>query len=247
MTCDILVRTCRKDLPWLELCLAAIDRYAQGFHSVIVVLPRSSEPWLKSRLGTLRRVRVEFCRDYADDYLGQQVTKLFADTYSDAELICHIDSDCILSRPTTPEHLAPDGRPRVVMRPYALLGRHWPWRQPTQAFIGSTVEYDFMQQPPFVYPRRLYSDVRNHAQVVHGQDLESYVTGGPPRGFSEFNVLGALAYARHWEEFMWVDNSIQDPGEPYCRWYWSWEGLDSSTRRDIEALIYGWEGRGQPD
>jgi hypothetical protein len=237
MNCDILIRTWRKDLPWVELCLAAIERYARGFRSVVVVLPRSAEPWLRRYVRSSARVRVELCRDFPDDYLGQQVTKLFADTYSDADLVCHVDSDCILSRPTTPEDLAPHGRPRVVMRPYSLLGRHWPWRGPTEEFLRWPVEHDFMQQPPFVYPRSLYSEVRAHSEVVHRQDIETYVMSRPPRGFSEFNVLGAFGRVRHPDDFIWVDSSLEDPGRGCSRWYWSWAGLDRSTRKEIEALL----------
>jgi len=35
------------------------------------------------------------CEEYEDDYIGQQITKLNADNFTDAPLIAHIDSDCI--------------------------------------------------------------------------------------------------------------------------------------------------------
>jgi hypothetical protein len=200
-------------------------------------VPQSS--W--SRIGRLafrgERASFETCADYEDDYLGQQITKLSADTLTDAEIICHVDSDCIFVRPMSPADLLFDGKVRVLMQPNDQLGRHRPWQGPTEAFLGWTVPYDFMCQPPFAFPRWLYADVRNHAIDLHNVTLESYVRSRPPRGFSEFNVLGGFAHRRHHDCFSWVDASVDDSGKPFCRWYWSWDRVDPATRSDLEALL----------
>jgi hypothetical protein len=221
VTCDILIRSYRKDLPWLERCLEGIARFCDGFRDVIVIVPRSSEAWLRRLPALVPNVRTELCPDYRDDYLGQQVTKLHADRFSDAELICHVDSDCLFERAVTPDDLLVDGRPRIVMRSYASLDRHWPWQAPTEQFLGWPVTHDFMQQPPFVYPRWLYGALREHAQTLHGVSIEDYVLSRPPRGFSEFNALGALAHRRYAEHFSWIDGEHGSVDGP-CRWYWSW-------------------------
>lgn len=237
MTCDIFIRSYSKDLPWLELCLASIRKFCKGFRRVIVVFPCASRPWLRRIPAFDEGVEVRFCRDYRDDYLGQQATKLMADSFSDADFICHVDVDFIFFRTVTPEDLIAAGRPRVVMRPYSLQGRHWPWRKPTESFLGWEVTDDFMQHPPFTYPSWLYPELRSHATAIHGMDIETYVTTRPPRGFSEFNALGAFAYAHHKDRFIWVDNSRADPGEPFCRWYWTWGGIDEVVRAEINAAL----------
>lgn len=182
-------------------------------------------------------VEVGFCRDYRDDYLGQQVTKLMVDSFSDADFICHVDVDCIFFRTISPEDLIVAGRPRVVMRPYSLLGRHWPWRKPTESFLGWNVTHDYMQHPPFTYPSWLYPELRTYAENIHGMDIETYITTRPSRCFSEFNALGAYAYARHNNRFVWIDNSRADPGELFCRWYWTWGGIDKDLRDEIETVL----------
>lgn len=237
MTCDILIRSYRKDLPWLELCLAAIAKFCSGFRSVIVVVPASSERFLRRPTRLAPNARIVTCPDYRDDYLGQQVTKLHADDFSDADFICHIDSDCIVSQPVSPDYLLDAGRPRIAMRSYRSLDRHWPWQAPTEAFLGWSVEWDFMQRPPFVFPRWIYPQVRAHCVAQHGMDLDRYVLSQPPRGFSEFNVLGAYAYARHRESFSWEIAPADGVTDSTCRWYWSWGGLDDGTRTEIEALL----------
>jgi hypothetical protein len=236
--CDLFVRSYWRDLDWLELCLRSIDRNCSGFGRVIVVVPDSSRAWLR-RTPLASDERIVFCRDYVDDYLGQQVTKLFADTYSDADYICHVDSDCVFIRPVSPADLFLDGRPAIVRTPYSALGRHHPWRRPTETFLGWPVEDDFMRRPPFVYPRTLYSEVRAHCLSTHGVDVETYVTTRPPRCFSEFNVLGAFAWRHRRESFTWVDAASTASGGDVCRWYWSWARVDESVRREIASLLGG--------
>lgn len=237
VTCDIVVRSYWRDFAWLELCLRAIERHCVGFGDVIVVMPRGSEPWLRRHPALPTSVRLELCPDYPDDYLGQQVTKLHADELSDAELICHVDSDCIFRCRTQPQDLAPGGRPRVYTRPVEELPRHWPWTRPTEEFLGWRPTHDFLQCPPFTFPRWLYPRVRERAVETKDVPLSEWVLSRPPRGFSEFNVLAAYAYRFHPEDFVWTRGRDIGAEERRCHWYWSWGGLDAATRREIEGLI----------
>src|SRR5438132_7950295 len=101
-------------------------------------MPRSSEPWLR-RAKIAPVGRLEFCPDYRDDYLGQQATKLSADTFTDADFICHVDSDCIFVRDASPEDFVVGERARIVKRPIERLGRERPWQLPTEKFLGWAV------------------------------------------------------------------------------------------------------------
>lgn len=235
MICDLFIRSYWKDLDWLRFCLESIVTYCHGFRAVVVVLPESSRAAVQRR-APWRDVRIEWCRDYRDDYLGQQATKLLADLHTDADLICHVDSDCVFQRSTSPQDLMRDGRPCIVRRLNQPLGRRNPWRASTEKFLGWPVLYDFMRRPPFLYPRHLYPLVRAHAIAVHGVDIEAYLAAQPVRGFSEFNVLGALAFAHHRDDFAWVDDE-ETTEAPFCRWFWSWGGLDASTRQQIRQIL----------
>jgi hypothetical protein len=236
INCDLFIRGYWKDLGWLALCLASVRRYCHGFRDTVVVLPRSSDPWLRRR-GLPRVGRIEWCRDYRDDYLGQQATKLMADSFTDADFICHVDCDCIFIRPTSPENFIVGERPRVFKRPIELLGRERPWQAPTEKFLGWQVRDDFMYYPPFTFPRWLYALLREHTLTEHGMDLETYILAQPPRGFSEFNALGAFAWERCRDRFLWVEATVVPPRDAHCRWYWSWGGLDAKTRAEIEGFL----------
>jgi hypothetical protein len=237
-TVDIFIRTYYKDLPWLAYCLRAIETYAHGFRRVVLVAPASSAARLR-RSGLGLSVTTHICEDFADDYLGQQVTKLLADQYSDADFICHLDSDCILRRAVTPSDLIVEGKAVMSMTPYAALPHDEGWRRLSAAFLRRPVEFDFMRRPPFVYPRWLYPALRDFTVSEHGRPLADHIVAQPPRGFSEFNAMGALAYYRFFDRFHWrlVESNQRD--ESFCRWFWSWDGLSPDAEHEIAAILTG--------
>jgi Family of unknown function (DUF6492) len=232
----IFIRSYWKDLAWLAYCLRSIQLFCEGFSEVVVTLPETSRPWLR-RTSLPDVAKVIFVPSCADDYLGQQATKLFADTYCEADFIAHVDADCIFVRPVAPNDLHPGGRPLSLTKPVADLGRHYPWGKPTEHFLGFSAELDFMQRPPFVFPRWLYPALSEHCLSRHGTTLDRYVLSRPPRGFSEFNALGAFAWRRHRDRFLFLDADSPDAPAPFCDWHWSWGGLTPPIRAAIEELL----------
>jgi hypothetical protein len=219
----------------LHYALTAIRTWCRGFTEVVVVTPRTGSSAVRRAVSG--DVRLEVCPDYRDDYLGQQVTKLYADDFTASEFICHVDSDVIFTRPVTPAALFADGRPWIARRPVSDLGRHRPWLAPTETFLGQPVTHDFMQQPPFTYPRWIYPELRALCVERHGLPLDRYVMGQRPRGFSEFNVLGAHAHTAHPASFTWYEaTSGQVPR--LCRWYWSRAGIDADLRRELDRTVH---------
>jgi hypothetical protein len=235
MNCDIFIRSYYKDFRWLKYCLRSIDKYCNGFRDLILVVPESSIERLDS-MG-LTQAKILLCRDYPDDYLGQQVTKLMADTFTDADVICHVDSDCIFHRQMNPSDLFDNGRLEMVMTPYTHLPKCVPWQNITQRLLKRDVAYEFMRRQPQAFPRWLYRELRDYVQAVHGKDIESYVTGQPYRGFSEYNALGAFAYYFHRNQFTWFDTSKRKPEEPLCKWYWSWGGINPTIKQEITTIL----------
>ena len=235
MTCDILVRSYYKDLGWLGHCLRSIERWCTGFRRVIVVVPESTRPRLVTH--DLAYDELIVCADQRDDYLGQQVTKLSADTLTDADVICHIDSDCVFRRPTTPDDLHDGGRLRQHLMPYEELPANIPWKRITEEFLGRPVEFEFMRRQPQAFPRWIYPELRAHARARHGRELADYVLAQPHRGFSEFNALGAYAYYFHHDEFAWVDLTGPGVPDPLCACFWSWGGIGPAVESEIEALL----------
>ncbi|MFE6286343.1 hypothetical protein [Streptomyces sp. NPDC057877] len=232
----MLIRTYHRDVAWLHYALAAIRKWCRGFTEVVVITPRTGSSAVRRIVGG--DVRLEVCPDYRDDYLGQQVTKLHADDFTASDLICHVDSDVIFTRPVTPAALLADGHPWIARRSVSDLGRHRPWLASTEAFLGQPVTYDFMQQPPFTYPRWIYPELRALSLRRHGLPIDRYVIRQRPRDFSEFNVLGAHAHATHPTAFTWYE-AASGRTPQLCRWYWSRAGIDAGLRRELDGIVHG--------
>jgi hypothetical protein len=235
MSCDIFIRSYYKDFAWLVYCLQSIKKYCRDFNKIILVVPHSSRRKL-DWMGLSGDVTITCC-DYPDDYLGQQITKLSADQFSDADYICHIDSDCLFQKYVTPEDLLVDGKPQVLMSAYSQLDPRTPWKSVTERFLSMEVHYEFMRTPPYTYPRWVYSALRNYAFELHGETLDNYIIAQPNRGFSEFNALGAYAYAFHRQEFFWNEVGLGGSLPDFCRVHWSWGGINAEVLSGINKIL----------
>ncbi|MER8010383.1 hypothetical protein [Streptomyces sp. NPDC094149] len=232
---DIVIRSHAKDFAWLRHCLAGVRRWCTGFRDVVVVVPRRCEHRL-ARYG-IEADRIVLCSDHADDYLGQQVTKTLADTFTDADFIAHLDSDCVVRRPLTPADLVDDaGRPRLLYTPGEHFRRGAPWQAATERFLGRPVTCDYMRRQPLVYPRWIYPELREHAVRRHGVELAEYIMAQPPLGFSEFNAMGAYAHERHRDAFAWTVHPSSTYDETWTRVFWSWSGITPAVEHELRVL-----------
>ena len=235
ITVDIVVRSYYRDIQWLRYCLRSIDRFCNAFRQTLVVVPESCRE--RIHRSPLDRVETIFCPNYADDYLGQQVTKLYADTITDADYILHVDSDCTFRVPVRPDVLLSDGRPEVMITPVEAFQRTPPWQAQTERALGFPVKYDYLRRQPQIYPRWLYGHLRAHVRAIHGRELTDYVLDQGPLGFSEFNALGALAHRDYPDAFCWREWLMPDYDERFCRIHWSWGGLTAEIRNELEAIL----------
>lgn len=232
LTADIFIKTYPPDYAWLEYCLRSIEKFATGFRKVVIVAPDEEGP-LNSTLPTLITLP-----EKGDGYLGQQVEKLYADQHTHAELFLFLDSDTIFTRPVTPQTYFRDGKIVWMMTPWEKTNT--PWRPIVEKFMGQPVEYEFMRRHPTVAPSWLLADVRNFCVRQHNMPLDQYVMSQPHRAFSEFNCLGAFAYAFHRDKFFWVNTEEV----PESEWpeltvlqKFSWGGLTEEVKAEFEKIL----------
>jgi hypothetical protein len=237
MTADIVIRSYYKDFGWLRYCLRSIDRFCSDFNRVLVIVPESCRE--RIHRSPFDGVEFRFCPNYADDYLGQQVTKLYADTLSDADYILHVDSDCTFKVPARPADFFCEGRPQLMITPNKFFHTNLTWQRSTERALGFAVEYDYMRRHPHIYPRWLYGELRAHIRARHRCELADYILAQGPMGFSEFNAIGALAHRRYPNKFSWQEWLSRDFDERFCRINWSWGGLTAQIRNELEAILAG--------
>lgn len=232
MTCDIIIKSYSGDFPWLAYCLRSIQRFAAGFRNVIVVTPVGQTP----PTGAVETVFS--VHEYGDGYMFQQCVKLHADAYSDADYLCHMDSDTIFTRSVSPSDLIVDGKVRWLHTPYASIdsGDGQTWKEPTAKVMMQPVPHEFMRRHPLVTPRWALEGFRHWMWKAHGMSLERYIMAQPGRSFSEWNALGAWLWFYHRDKVHW-QNTDEDLGTSFVHQSFSWGGLSDAIRADLERAL----------
>lgn len=235
MKTAIFIRSYHGDFKWLKYCLASIKKYARGFSEVVIVVPISSQRALKtSKLITDEQVY--YCRDYANDYLGQQVTKLEAFRYTDAERILFIDSDTVFITETTPETFMRDNKIWLYKTPYLpdILGQAMCWKQRTEDALSFPVEYEYMRRFPLMYWTDTLKKVESY-MLGMGKPLEKYILSQNGNDFSEFNLIGAYAEKFEGDRYLFLDTQTEPIIPAVAKQYWSWGGITNEIQAELNA------------
>lgn len=240
--CDIFIKSYPADYEWLGYCLRSIERFVSGVRKVVIVAPDRAfkipkESTERAIAGGLQWIETpDPCED---GYLAQQVLKLSAPEYSDADFILHTDSDTLFTRPVGPETYLRDGKPVWMFTPYSQLGEV-PWREPTEKFLGESVEFEFMRRLPVMVPAWAYPALASFCLEKHGVNLSDYIAGQPASAFSEYNALGAFLYRYHREKIGWVNTAET----PEAQWpeltvnqRWSYGGVDEGIKGEFEEIL----------
>lgn len=237
MSVDLLVRSYFRDFGWLRLCLASIDRFLEDYRQVMLVVPASSVDRLPSDIAPPGLpMRLTTCGEFTDDYVGQQLTKLRADDYSNADYIAHVDSDCAFVELTSMRRFFVDGRPLHVYR--ANTGRRLldGWRRSTEECLGHRTAIEFMVAMPAIYPRWIYADLRATCRAHLGMTIEAHAATRRGDRLSEFNLLGSHAWHSHREAFEWAEAGNIGSGWP-CRQFWGRGGVTPEVRRALPQSL----------
>lgn len=241
--CDIFVKSYKKDAPWLEYCLRSIETFSSGFNGCVIIWPLTSGGAPLGALANNLRKTVLFQEEYGPNgYLSQQVFKLYADEFTAAEFICYIDSDTIFTRPVSPEMFFTGEKINWLISPHSTVDT--PWQHGAEKFLKQPVEFEFMRRFCLTVPRWLLQEVRYFCQKHHGVSMSEYVMAQEPPNpaFSEFNILGAYAYAFYQERFNWIDTSQV----PESEWpplvvlqSYSHDGLSAEKIAEFETILSG--------
>jgi hypothetical protein len=233
----IFIRTYDKDAPWLRYCLMSLVKFASGFDHVVITTPKESDRVIRplaEEFGCLYDV----CDTMADDdYVGQQATKMHADTWCSGEVICFVDSDLVFLRPFTPSCLVDEaGRLTMLKTRYDTI--KCPWQSITSGVVGFPVEWEYMRRFPLSYPRSLLPIARAHIEKVQGIEFGAFIRRIPGRFLSEFNALGAIAEKYMPEQFVMSDTAGLSELPPlYAKQFWSWGGITHEIRTEIETIL----------
>ena len=232
MTTDILIRSYAKDFPWLHYALRSVQKFATGFRDVVIVIPDTDE------LPTLSAERVIKVKDAMPGYMQQQCTKMYADTFSDADAFSFMDSDCIFTEPVTPESFMTEGKVNWLHTPWDKVGSDAKnaWGAVMEKCLGEAPPSEFMRRHPQMIPRWALEEFRGFVAEKHGVSLEHYISVQPAGHFSEFNCIGFYLWLHHHEKINWLNT---DDGVPptVLRQHWSHGGITPEIQAELERIL----------
>lgn len=232
---DIFIKTYGGDFEWLKYCLRSIQKYCTGFNKIILVCDEGDKNALE-QFG-LTREDVHYIPLEFNGYLFQQWVKLNAHTYSDADYIMFVDSDCVFTKPTTPNDFIKSGKPMILKTPYETIPEVIFWKELTELTLKEEVEFEYMRRLPLLYRRDTIENCLNHVNQFHEQGLKTFISRQPNHEFSEFNLLGAYAEKYEGDKYKFVDTTKNELPETHILQNWSYGGLKQSKRVEIERLL----------
>jgi Family of unknown function (DUF6492) len=232
-TSSIFIKSWRGDREWLSYCLRSLAKFAHGFTETVVLIAELDKPHFEGF--DFHGARVVWV-DEPDDgrgYIRQQVFKLHADEYTEAQCIFYVDSDCFLFQEMTPDMFIPNGKPIALIRHWEDAGSANAWKPVMQKFLAFEPCFESMCALPFIIDRRVLPLLRDYAKSTHGCTIDEYALSQPGNEFSEFNI--ASAFAQRFTPYLY-DFRIADPerdGFPRVLMQkWSWDKTGVSRYAD---------------
>lgn len=233
MSTDIFIRTYVNDLDWLAYALKSIHKHVTGYRRIIIAIPQG-QGHLLSHLTAETVIEVP---DLEDGYLGQQLTKMQAWKYTDADAIVFWDSDVVATQPIHIQtEYFKDGKPILYKTMYTSLPG-CPWQAVTEKAVGFVPEWEYMRRMPLVYLRKTLEDVEKFLVFQHQESLEWHIKSCPQRSFSEFNTIGALVDAHSPQDYTIIDTEsiIMPPNK--VEQFWSWGRINSEVEAKLKAIL----------
>jgi len=213
MIIDIFIRTYKRDFPLLKCALYSILKYVTSFRTIVITVRNKEYIELINTLkierffiNNINKFKIISVQNFNDnmDYFGQQITKLHADIYTNAEYIMFVDSDCVFYDNFDIQKELFDKDEKVI-----LLTEKWEnlpkiyhvWKTFLQVCDFKT-EFEFMRRMPLIYPSKIFKNLRDYISAKYKikfiyaclQIYNSTNNYLPNKYFSEFNLLGAYSY-----------------------------------------------------
>jgi hypothetical protein len=234
MSVAIFIRTYKNDLDWLTYCLKSITKYVTGYDKIVVCIPENQERLLRD----FNLQNVVTCPVYQDDYLGQQLSKLMADTYCGTDYVVYVDSDCVFTEPVDlSKRMFFEGKPILYKTHYSKVGTAICWKEPTEKALNKKdIEWEYMRRMPIIYKSETIKDLRDYLELIHNRPLANHVIDRPFRQYSEFNVLGAYAEAFCSEDYHIHDTDYGIEAN-FLIQHWSWGRLTKEIKENIERIL----------
>lgn len=234
MTVDIFIKSYKKDFWLLHIALETIRRNVSGYNSIVLLIPEHEKHDFDTRNLPDRTLIHYVQENYSQGWLYQQVCKMQAYKYCEAEYIMFSDSDCFFDHPINVQELVKDGRPEILLTSWEKTGDAKVWREPTERFIKDIMPFEGMRRNTMIYHRSTLEAI-----AAYEPNLETVIMNSEK--FSEFNCMTAYAYKyeQHKYKFINTDDWVYVPPNAIQIWSYSTkeEGADELHLREYIRLL----------
>jgi hypothetical protein len=245
MSTDIFIKTYHKDFAWLEWCLKSIKKFASGFRNVVVVSETGHAlPDHIKNIIPIKLHYVDFPKqtptyvEHGLGYLWQQNIKLTWYTYTDADEVLVLDSDEMLTKPTTPDSFKTEGVPNWYFTKWAFMGDGACWKSSTDHILKTDTEYSGMCLTGFILKRTTTITLKNYICNLHGVNniWDIFVKYDMPTA-SEYNIIGCYIWSFSSEYNKITNYDASKVFNNSIKKEWSWGGLDPEKIKQCEAVL----------
>lgn len=233
----LFIRSYQGDIQWLTYCLKSIHKFCSGWNEIVLVVPSSQIPLFQELNLTVEKLHG--CAVYPNDYIGQQMTKLEAYKYTNADIITFWDSDVIAFSPTSPSDYVIDNKPIIYKTHYnELIGdQGYTWKTLTERALAEPVEFEYMRRLPLTYHRSTLENLQEYFYKVHNKTPEQYVNTISDKSFSEFNLVGAYADRFETGKYNIIDTATATLPALKAKQYWSWGSITPEIQEEINSFL----------
>lgn len=252
----LLWNTYRGDYEWFTHSARSYSKFARGWDFAKCVVPKPDLKLFQSVCEQSGIHLVGFDEWPGKGFNHHQAMQCMGDLhFPEAEVIFHVDADCVFASNCTPSDWLPGGKillpftdfHRFLDRPVepdemlsfmGFTGRRvdfnrsqYLWKFAADFALGWSVERETMGWMPLAHHRDVYSRTREIiARRFSNLGFEGYVMNCRnewPQSFCEFNTLGGVAHKFFQEKYQWQDITLQ--GYPFAgkvAQCWSHGGFD---------------------
>jgi hypothetical protein len=232
MKTALLWNTCVKDLEWFKISARSYTKFARGFDEAKCIVPQHEHEAFRQ---PCHEAGIELFP--MEEWPGRGFTwhmlqHCFADErFPHADLIFHIDADCVFGMPCTPQDWIIAGKPLLPYTPYASFLRspvlqdemqtfmgfsgkridfergQYNWKFGVDYALGCDAQRECMAWMPIIHIPEVYLKTREIIDArFPDQGFVNYVYNSRnehPQTFPEFNVLGAVAHLHFEDCYHW--------------------------------------------
>jgi hypothetical protein len=238
---DLMIVTFQKDFVYLRHCLLSISKFASGFSGVRLLVPNEdvSEAWALVDKTNTRKYPVVvdgYEEKPGKGFLWHERQITYADTWSGADVIAHLDSDCIFVEPITPSYFFHDGKIILRYEPFvSICKRHEAmlrWQECCTKCLPFVPKNECMRAHPHVYWRGTYKLTRDAIEKKVKTSVDDYILSCEnsfPQTYAEFNTIGNVAMELDGERYHCVRQQDDVPTPPNkLQQFWGHGNIDHS-------------------